>query len=67
MNSLDIPLNQFHVEQLSLDEFKKITIYGNNNELISNIIMERYENGADIKIIGYEIIKDDIYFFLRWL
>jgi len=65
MNELNIKLDDFMIERFSLEELKRITDY-DNREVLSNIISDRYEKNSDLTIIGYEIIKGDIYFFLRW-
>lgn len=61
---MNVAINDFMIESFSLLEFE--TIITKKDDLISNIIKSRFEKGAKLFIIGYEIIKERIYFFIRW-
>ena len=66
MNNLNIPLKDFMVESFSLNEFESIVSNNDEHELLCNILSAKYDTHAILKVINYKIIKERIYFFLRW-
>ena len=65
MNQTGIPLKEFSIESLGLEHFERIVDHP-NTDLSCNVLQNRFEPNGKLELLKVEIIKERVYFFLRW-